>query len=178
MAYREKTLRSEIVYEGAIFKIRRDHILATGDKEAVRDILVHRGASVMLAVTKEGKILMVRQWRQAVRDFLLELPAGKIDPGEDALTAANRELREETGYSAGHVEKFMESVPCAGYSEEKLFFYFCTDLTPGKTDFDDTEDLDLFECDPDALIESILNGEITDGKTVSGLLFARAKGLI
>ena len=100
MAYEEKTLESNIVYEGKIFNIRRDKVLAVNEKVSYRDIVVHGGAAVLIPITDDGKIILVRQWRQALKKQVIELPAGKVDPGESFEEAAVRELKEETGYSA------------------------------------------------------------------------------
>lgn len=178
LAYNERTVCSETVYEGKIFNIRRDTVEAVNGRSSYRDILEHSGAAVVLAVTEEGKIALVRQWRQALRRVMLELPAGKIDEGESFVETALRELKEETGYRAGRIEHLLTIAPSAGYSEELLAVYLCRDLEAGGTDFDETEDLDLIEYEADALVESVLAGEIQDAKTVAAVLFARAKGLI
>lgn len=178
MAFEEKTIESEIVYSGPVFKIRKHKVNAVGGRVTYRDIIEHNGGSVMVALTESGKVLMVRQFRKSMERVMLELPAGKIDPGEDAGAAAVRELKEETGYTAGRVEHLITINPSCGYTTELLRIYLCTDLTPGETSFDETEDLDLVEVDADELYGMVMAGELVDAKTVIGVLYARAAGRI
>ena len=175
MIFEEKTISSEVVYEGPVFRVRK-HKVETVGGESVRDIVEHSGGSIMVAVTDEGKVLMVRQYRKAFEKALLELPAGKRDPGEVPEVTAARELREETGYTASSVKPLVSYYPTCGYSNEDLYIYICRGLTPGKTDWDDTECLDVLEYDVDELMDMIMRNEIKDSKTIIGLLYARQAG--
>ena len=113
MSYEEKTISSEIVYEGPVFRVRK-HIVDTVGGESVRDIVEHSGGAIMLAVSDDGKILMERQFRKALEQDFLELPAGKADPGETPETTASRELSEETGYTAEDVRHLISFYPTCG----------------------------------------------------------------
>ena len=177
MIFEEKTISSEIVYEGPVFRVRK-HRVETVDGEGVRDIVEHIGGSLLVAVTNEGRILMERQYRKAYEKALLELPAGRTDPGEEPEVTAARELREETGYTAGSVRHLLTFYPTCGYSNETLHIYICRDLTPGETHWDDSECLDILEFEPDELIDMIMRNEIKDAKTIIGLLYARQAGEI
>ncbi len=177
MTFEEKTISSERLYEGAILNLRRDEVTVKNGISH-REIVEHSGGAVMVAVTPAGRIVMVRQYRKPAGRVVLEVPAGKLDPGEDPLEAARRELREETGYTAGHVQYLLRCYPSVGYSEEILYLYLCTDLKPGETDFDENEAIDVEEMDPDTLQKMVMAGEIEDGKTVIALLYYFAlKGL-
>lgn len=178
MASNERTIRSEIVYEGKIFNIRQHLVELEDGKQSTRDVLEHNGASVIIAIKDNGNILLVKQYRKALERFMYELPAGRIDPGETPQDAAARELREETGYTASSIEHLLDYIPACGYSSEKLHIYVCRGLIPGETDFDETEDLDTLEYSAEELMEMILNGRIEDGKTMAGLLYARQAGVI
>ena len=178
MAFPEKTLQSEVVYDGPIFRIRKDKVTVVGGKPSYRDFLEHNGGAVMLAVKEDGRILMVRQFRKALEREALELPAGKIDGDEDPMDTALRDLNEETGYRAGSIRHLTTISPSCGYTTELLYIYLCKDLTPGETLFDDTEDLDLYEYTADELVDRIMKGEIQDAKTIVGVLFARTAGEI
>jgi ADP-ribose pyrophosphatase len=175
MIFEEKTISSELVYEGPVFRVRK-HRVETRSGESTRDIVEHSGGSIMVAVTDEGKVLMVRQYRKAFEKALLELPAGKRDPGEVPEVTAARELREETGYTASSVKPLVSFYPTCGYSNEDLYIYICRGLTPGRTEWDDTECLDVLEYDVDELMTMIMNNEIKDSKTIIGLLYARQAG--
>ena len=177
MSFEEKTIESKVVYEGPIFKIRK-HKVETVAGESYRDVLEHNGGSAMVAITDEGKILLVGQFRKALEKVLLELPAGKLDPGEDPKATALRELKEETGYTAESIEYLLTITPSCGYSNELLYIYLCKGLTPGDVDWDDTEDLDIYEYEADEIIDMIKSGQIIDAKTIAGVLYARNAGLI
>lgn len=177
MIFEEKTISSKVVYDGPIFKVRQ-HVVESFGGESIRDIVEHSGGSIMVAITDEGKILMERQFRKALEDAILELPAGKADPDEEPIVTATRELAEETGYRAGSVKHLVSYYPTCGYSSELLHIYICRDLTPGDTDWDDTECLELLEYEADELIDMIMKGEIKDSKTIIGLLYARQAGEI
>ena len=177
MSYEEKTISSEIVYEGPVFRVRK-HIVDTVGGESVRDIVEHSGGAIMLAVSDDGKILMERQFRKALEQDFLELPAGKADPGETPETTASRELSEETGYTAEDVRHLISFYPTCGYSNEHLHIYICKSLKRGEKHPDRDECIDLEWLSADKIIEMIRNGEIQDSKTIIGILFARMAGEI
>lgn len=174
MTFEEKTLETEKLYEGAILNLRKDRVTAVCG-ESFREIVEHNGGSVIAAVKDDGKMIMVRQYRKAAERVMLEVPAGKIDPGEDHLTAARRELREETGYSAGHIELLTRMYPSVGYSEEVLYIYLATELAPGETEFDDNEAIDIEEYPLEKLYDMVMAGEIEDGKSQVAILMAKER---
>lgn len=172
MTFEEKSISSNIVYEGPVFKVRQ-HLVETVGGESLRDVVEHSGGAVMVAVTDEGRILMEKQFRKAIEADFLELPAGKADPNEDPLTTAVRELKEETGYTAGEVKHLVSFYPTCGYSNELLHVYLCRGLSAGDKEWDEDECIELIEMYPDEIIAKIQSGEIKDSKTMIGVLYAR-----
>ena len=173
MTFEEKTLKSEIIYQGAIINLRRDKVTVQGGT-SYREIIEHNGGAVIAALTEDKKLVMVRQYRKPADKVMLEVPAGKIDPGEKPLEAAVRELKEETGYTAEKVEFLTQFYPSVGYSEEMLYLYLCTGLTPGETNFDENEAIDIEEVELDRLFKMAMSGEIDDAKTLIAILMVKA----
>ena len=175
MSYEEKTIRSEVVYEGPVFRVRK-HLVDTVGGTSVRDIVEHSGGAIMVAVSEDGKVLVEKQYRKALESDFLELPAGKADPGEEPAVTASRELEEETGYRARDVRHLISFYPTCGYSNEYLHIYICKDLEKGEKHLDRDECIDLAWIDADEIIDLIRKGAIQDGKTIIGILFARQAG--
>ena len=173
MTFEEKTLKSEKIYDGAIINLRRDKVTVQGGT-SYREIIEHNGGAVIAALTEDRRLVMVRQYRKPADKVMLEVPAGKIDPGEKPLEAAVRELKEETGYTASKVEFLTEFYPSVGYSEEKLYLFLCTGLTPGKTCFDENEAIDIEEIELDKLSKMAVSGELDDAKTIIAILMVKA----
>ena len=128
---------------------------------------------MLAALTDEGKMVMVRQFRKPAERVMLEVPAGKIDPGEKPEETAKRELAEETGYRARHVQYLTEFYPSVGYAEEVLYLYLCTGLTPGETNFDENEAIDIEAYPVEVLHHMVMRGEIHDAKTIIAILMVR-----
>lgn len=177
MSFEEKTISSEIVYEGPVFRVRK-HLVETVGGQSVRDVVEHSGGAIMLAVNSDGHILLERQYRKALGHDFIELPAGKADPGEAPEVTASRELSEETGYIARDVRHLVSFYPTCGYSNEYLHIYICKDLIKGETHLDKDECIDLEWRSVDEIIDLIMKGEIEDSKTIIGILFARQAGEI
>ena len=171
MTFKEKVLSTERIYEGRIINLRRDKVTVKSGI-SYREVVEHNGGAVLIAVTSERKMVMVRQYRRPADKVMFEVPAGKVDPGEDPLVTASRELKEETGYTAGKVEFLTKFYTSVGFSEEVLHLYLCTDLVPGETDFDENEALDIEEWDIDELHNMVMKGEIDDAKTIIAIEFA------
>lgn len=169
MTFEEKTIKSERIYEGAIINLRRDEVTVQNGT-SMREIIEHNGGAVLAAVTGEGRLVMVRQYRKPAGRVMLEVPAGKIDPGESAEAAAKRELKEETGYTAGKIKFLMQFYPSVGYSEEILYLYLCTDLTPGETNFDENEAIDIEEYEINRLHKMVMDGDVQDAKTIIAIM--------
>lgn len=172
MTFEEKTIESELIYKGAIMNLRRDKVTVLNG-ESYREIIEHNGGAVLAAITDEGKMVMVRQFRKPADRVVFEVPAGKIDPGEEPLAAAVRELKEETGYTAVNVRFLSYFYPTVGYSEEKLYLYLCTDLTKGEASPDENEALDIEEWDVEELCKMIINGQINDAKTIIAVFMVK-----
>jgi ADP-ribose pyrophosphatase len=172
MIVEEKTTASERIYEGRILNLRRDRVTVKNG-ESYREIVEHGGGVVVIGLTDEGRVPMVRQYRKAAEKAVLEIPAGKLEKGEDPAEAAAREFREETGYRAERLKYLFGGYSSIGYSTEILRFYLAEDLTPGETDFDDNEAIIVEEYTPDELFDMMMNGELIDQKTIVAALFAR-----
>ena len=170
MVVEEKTLSSERIYEGAILNLRRDKVSVKEGRTSYREIVEHNGGVVVLGTTREGRVPMIRQYRKATGQVMFELPAGKLEKGEDPEDAALREFREETGYTAGRIRHVASFYPTVGYSEEILHVYFAEDLTPGETDLDENESIDVEERLPEELYGMIAAGGMNDGKTMLAIL--------
>jgi ADP-ribose pyrophosphatase len=172
MIVEEKTIESELIYEGKILNLRRDRVTSRGGS-SFREIVEHGGGVVIIGLTDEGRVPMVRQYRKAAEREVLEIPAGKLDGGEDPAEAAARELKEETGYTAASVSYLFEGYSSIGYSTEILRFYLAEGLTPGETDFDENESIEIEEYTPDELYAMAMRGELIDQKTIVAAMTAR-----
>ena len=166
----EKTLESKRVYEGRIINLRLDSVSLENGNTAMREVVEHPGAVGIVALKENGDIVMVKQYRKAVEQVLLELPAGKLEQGEDPADCAARELTEETGYTAGDLRYLVSFYTSPGFSNEVMHMFLATDLKEGKNDPDDDEMVETVEISRDRAIDMILKGEIKDGKTIAGIL--------
>ena len=173
MVVEEITLSSERIYEGKILNLRKDTVTVKEGRVSHREVVEHRGGVVILGVTVEGKIPMIRQYRKAAGQVMFELPAGKLEKGEDPMEAALREFKEETGYTAAAIRHVSSFYPTVGYSEEVLHIYFAEDLTAGDMEPDDNESIDIEEYEPEALYKLIDSGGMNDGKSLIALLLYR-----
>lgn len=166
-----KRINREVVYEGAILQFCKDDIVTPKGNKVKWDYLEHKGAAAVIPVMDDGRIIMVRQWRNAIDKFALEIPAGgkdKID--EPTIRCAARELEEETGYKSENIEFLQTLVPAIAYSGEKIDVFVAFDLKKAKQHLDPDEDIELELYEVDELIEMILNNTINDAKTISAIL--------
>lgn len=170
MKLMEKRLSGETVFDGKIMHVRRDIVELSDGSESFREVVDHSGGVCVLALDDEMRVLMVRQFRYPFERVLREIPAGKLECGEDPDTAAERELREETGAVAGHIERLGEIYPTPAYCGEIIRMYLARDLTFGENDLDEGEFLDVERIPFETLVEQVLAGEIRDAKTVAAVL--------
>jgi ADP-ribose pyrophosphatase len=172
-------LSSEVVFEGPLFRVRHDKLIEPGGKHSERDVIRHNGSVVILALdsTKSKKdpwIVIERQYRHAANQFLWELPAGKLDAGEEPLAGAQRELEEETGYRAKKWRPLVEYYASPGFLGESMKVFLAEGLIPGEAHPEEDEDIDLRLVKLTDVLKMIEKGAILDGKTLTSvLLFAR-----
>lgn len=166
----EKQEKSELVYDGKLLKFYRDDVLLENGGRSVREIVKHPGGVCIAAYEEDGSLWFVRQYRYAVGEDVLELPAGKLEGPEDPDFAAERELREETGCTAERIEKLAEAYPSPGYTSEVLHLYLATGLHHGAQDLDADEDLKAFRIPLEEAYRMVNAGEIRDSKTQTLIL--------
>lgn len=170
MIYEEKTVSSKKIFEGKIIDVRVETVEFPDGKTAYRELVDHPGGVGIVALTDEGKILMVRQYRKPIEKAIWEIPAGKLDKGEDPKACGIRELEEETGYTAREVISLGYMYPSPGFANEVTHIFFAKGLSKGAVHPDEDEFLDIQEFTVDEIRNMILNNEINDAKTVIGFL--------
>ncbi len=167
----EKELERSLIYKGRIVNLRVDEVMLPDGKKTSREVVEHRGAVVILPITDEGKVVMVRQYRYPVGEELLELPAGTLEIGEDPQFCAERELTEETGYKAGRMELLTSYYSSPGFCTEKLYLFLATGLKAGVQKLESDERIKVELYSMDEIKEKVKNGEIKDAKSVAGILY-------
>lgn len=165
-----RIVSSEWVYKGRAVSLRKELVELPSGKRFYREVVVHPGASAIIPITSEGKIILVRQYRHPVGEYILEIPAGTLRPGEDPETCARRELEEETGYIADELIYLLTIYPCPGYSNERLHIYLARGLRRGALNLEIDEDLSVVELSLEEALEVIRKGEIKDAKTMAAIL--------
>jgi ADP-ribose pyrophosphatase len=176
---RATVLSSEVVYQGPLFCVRHDKLIEPGGRANERDVIRHNGSVVILAIDasknkRDPWIVLERQYRHAANQYLWELPAGKLEPGEDPLAGAQRELAEETGYRAKKWRPLVEYYASPGFLGESMMVFLAEGLKPGETDLEDDEEIELRLVKMSELLKMIEKGAILDGKTLTSvLLYAR-----
>lgn len=174
----EKTLSSEAVFDGALLHVKADRVALSNGKESIREYIVHSGAACVVPLLDNGNLVFERQYRYPLRREFIELPAGKIDPGEAPLATAQRELYEETGYTASEWQHLLTLHPCIGYSDERIELYFARGLRQQAFERPAEESLEVFELSVDEAQTWISQGKITDAKTLIGILLCIQRGLL
>lgn len=170
MEYFEKTIKEESIYQGKVIDLVVQDVEVFNGKIAKREIVRHPGGVAVLAITDSNKILFVEQYRKAVDKPLLELPAGKLEKGEDPKDCGIRELEEETGYKAKRFTYLGKIVSSPGFCDEYIYLYKAEKLYKGKIGGDEDEYIDLKELSIEEVKDKIKKGEIIDGKTLAALL--------
>jgi len=171
MDLKETCIDSALVYEGGFLKVRKDHARMPNGEVHSREYINHPGAVAVLALLDNGRLVMERQFRYAPRREFVEIPAGKIDSGEDILLCAQRELLEETGYVASEWTHLTTAWPSIGYADERIEYFLARGLVHEGRQLDDGEFLEVFELSPEEAIDWVRQGKINDSKTIVGLFW-------
>lgn len=166
----ERTIKTDKVYQGKIINLRIDTVELPDKKYSKREIVEHPGAVAIVPITKDNKIVMVRQFRKSVEDVLLEVPAGKLEIGEEPFECAKRELLEETGYRSNELEYLFKFYTSPGFSNEIISIYIAKNLVKDVARPDEDEYIEIEEYDINDLINMIKNEEIKDAKTIVSIL--------
>lgn len=168
MDYVEKTVEKHYVYEGKIIKVRRDEAILPNGEPCIRELVEHSGGASVLYI-EDGKVLLVRQFRYAYGESVYEIPAGKLEYGEDPKAAAARELEEEAGVRAGRLELLFTLYPTPGYTNEKIYVYRAYEGEKVQAHLDEGEFLDAEYIPLERAKEMLANGALKDGKTIVAL---------
>ncbi|KAB2853276.1 MAG: NUDIX hydrolase [Ignavibacterium sp.] len=167
-----KLIKSQILYKGKVFDHQVDEIEYSSGNKSVREIAVHPGGAVVIPIKDDGKVILVKQFRYPLQTTLIELPAGKLEKGEDPLKCAIRELEEETGYKAKEITKVGEIFTAPGYCTEILHIYSAKGLTSGNTHREEGEQgMEILELSLSEIEKMIISGEINDAKTIAGIYY-------
>jgi len=168
----EKTIETREIFSGRIIKVRVDTVSLPDGQQSTREVVEHAGAVAVVALDNDHNIIMVRQYRKPVEMVLMEIPAGTMEKDEDPLLCAQRELREETGFSADHWERILSYYSTPGFTDEYLHIYLATGLTGGEIDLDQDEFVETVPIPLKEAWRMILAGEIEDGKSIIGIQYA------
>jgi len=174
----ETTLSSDLIYDGRVVHLYVETVRLPNGSTAKRDVIKHIGAVAIVAFDADGKMLLVRQYRQAARRILLEIPAGTLEPGEAPLACAIRELQEETGYKPGKIESLGGIFPAPGYTSEFIHLFLATDLTESRLALDEDEFIEVLHLSVADTLKLIASGEIADAKSISGILLAQQRASV
>ena len=167
----EKQVDSTEIYNGKLLHVFKDNIILPNGNRSTREYIKHVGAVAVVAMDDKGRIAVEHQFRYPFREELIEIPAGKLDyAGEDPLSAARRELREETGITASRFEYLGPFYPTCAYSDEVIHMYWAKDLGFGERELDDDESINVEMVDLEKVVDLVLDGTIRDGKTQSAVL--------
>ena len=174
MEFKEEMVSQETVCEGVIVNVRRDKARLMDGRITNREVVEHPGGVAVFAMDDQGRVALVRQYRYALDRELIEIPAGKLEKGEDPLEAAKRELGEEAGLAAAEYRDLGYIIPTCGYCSEIIYLYAAKGLSPVGQHLDADEFLSVFTLPLDKAAEMVLSGEITDSKTVAAVLKVKA----
>ena len=167
----ETCISSELVLEGGMMRVKRDQVRLPSGNQSQREFILHPGAVLIVPLLDNGNLLLERQFRYPLNRVFVELPAGKIDAGEDILLTGQRELLEETGYVAQEWVYLGLQHPCIGYSDEVIYMFLAKGLEAGDAHCDEDEALELFEASLDDCLQMVATQQITDAKTILALMY-------
>lgn len=164
------------IYRGKVLNVFVETVFLPNGESKDREVIRHSGAAAMVPLLDSDRLVLIKQYRHAVDAFLWEIPAGTLEPGEAFLDCAQRELTEETGYQAGRMDLLTEILPAPGYTDERIQIFVASELTPARQSLDEDEVLEVRSVAFDEALAMIVNGDIQDAKTITGLLLLHMKG--
>ena len=173
MVLEEKTISSDRVYTGKVITLKVDTVEIPGQGYQKRELVEVGGAVGIVAITDDNKVVLVKQFRKPIEKPIFEIPAGKLEKNESPKDCAERELKEETGYSAKNIKLIHKFFTSAGFSNEIMFVYLATGLTPGENNLDADEFLDVYEIELEEAYNMVLKNDVEDAKTSIGLLLVK-----
>lgn len=164
-----KLLNRKEIYKGRIFSLVQDTVILPNGKEGTMDTILHNGAAAIVPVDEDGNILFVKQYRNTAQRIALEIPAGRLEKGEDPLKCAKRELEEETSFKSDNFTHLIDMYCAIGYSNEIIYIYIATNLQQGEFNFDDDEFINVIKLSLDDALTLVKQGKIMDSKTITAL---------
>ena len=170
---KEKTLHSKCVFKGSLLDVRNDEVVFPSGSKSTREWINHPGAVCCIPVLENGDICLIKQYRYAIKKYVIELPAGKLEIGETPIDCAKRELEEEIGFEAKKIRFLTMFYPAVGFVNEEMHLFLAEDLKKTNTNLDEDEFIELIPKTLDQAVEMIYSGEITDAKTIIGLVWAQ-----